>query len=347
MFEPSLSQPRRKKRSRRERYDDDPLPFPVPIASVTGVKASDTNWTYFRGQFRAGSDTIRVWGDREVWSKLERGGSFGAFSGAHYRNKKRQDNQRILAEDVDNYSHVTVVEDADPQILDNENNLEQSKESSIPQLHHVGEEKASKDDDDEIVEADPADISMEDASDRLGDYLLTLEEAYFLSYALGCLLVTNEATGCDMDLEEMWDVFSSEYPTQNYFAARYAVYHHFRSKGWVVRPGVKFGADFLLYKDGPVYYHASYSVLVQTHSKKISWVELSGLNRVTESAHKELIVAHVERRNGHTDEEQLRADNWMDLVRVREVLVRRWVPSAEREDAEDNHLKRTAKNKKQ
>ena len=86
---------------------------------------------------KKGSDTIRVWGDREVWCKLERGGSFGAFSGAHYRNKKRQDNQRILlAEDIDNYSHVTVVEDADPQILDNENNLEQSKESSIPQLHH-------------------------------------------------------------------------------------------------------------------------------------------------------------------------------------------------------------------
>ena len=45
---------------------------------------------------------------------------------------------------------------------------------------------------------------------------------------------------------------------------------------------------------------------IKTHSKKISWVELSGLNRVTESAHKELIVAHVERRNGHADEEQLR-----------------------------------------
>ena len=86
---------------------------------------------------KKGSDTIRVWGNREVWCKLERGGSFGAFSGAHYRNKKRQDNQRILlAEDIDNYSHVTVVEDADPQILDKDNTPEQSKESSIPQLHH-------------------------------------------------------------------------------------------------------------------------------------------------------------------------------------------------------------------
>ena len=43
--------------------------------------------------------------------------------------------------------------------------------TSIPILDSipfsVGEEKASKDDDDEIVEADPADISMEDASDRV------------------------------------------------------------------------------------------------------------------------------------------------------------------------------------
>ena len=43
--------------------------------------------------------------------------------------------------------------------------------TSIPILDSipfsVGEEKASKDDDDEIVEVDPADISMEDASDRV------------------------------------------------------------------------------------------------------------------------------------------------------------------------------------
>ena len=47
-----------------------------------------------------------------------------------------------------------------------------------------------------------------------------------------------------------------------------------------MRPGVKFGADFLLYKDGPVYYHASYSVLVQVCSLT-TLNELTLLNKFT------------------------------------------------------------------
>ena len=126
------------------------------------------------------------------------------------------------------------------------------------------------------------------------------------------------------------------------FVTRYAAYHHFRSKGWVVRPGTKFGADFLLYKEGPAYYHASYSVVVQTDDHRLSWPDLSGLNRVTETAAKEVLLAHVVRKGGEEGEAVL-ADNWMRLFEVKEALVRRWVPSAEREQAEDNHLKRNKK----
>ena len=32
------------------------------------------------------------------------------------------------------------------------------------------------------------------------------------------------------------------------FPYQYAVYHHFRAKGYVVKDGTKFGCDFLLYK---------------------------------------------------------------------------------------------------
>ena len=42
----------------------------------------------------------------------------------------------------------------------------------------------------------------------------------------------------------------------NPFLINYAVYHHYRSLGWVVRGGIKFCADFLLYKKGPVFTHA-------------------------------------------------------------------------------------------
>ncbi len=38
----------------------------------------------------------------------------------------------------------------------------------------------------------------------------------------------------------------------------YAAYHHFRNNGWVVKSGLKYGTNFVLYKDSPSHYHAEY-----------------------------------------------------------------------------------------
>ncbi|GAA5922714.1 hypothetical protein JCM3775_006109 [Rhodotorula graminis] len=49
------------------------------------------------------------------------------------------------------------------------------------------------------------------------------------------------------------------------FLVSYAAYHHFRSMGWVVRSGVKFCVDWVLYgQGGPVGGHAEFAVLVLT-----------------------------------------------------------------------------------
>jgi tRNA-splicing endonuclease subunit Sen2 len=42
----------------------------------------------------------------------------------------------------------------------------------------------------------------------------------------------------------------------NPFLLNYITYHHFRSLGWVVKSGIKFCIDFLLYKRGPAFSHA-------------------------------------------------------------------------------------------
>ena len=42
----------------------------------------------------------------------------------------------------------------------------------------------------------------------------------------------------------------------NPFLLNYVFYHHYRSLGWVVRSGIKFCVDYLLYKRGPVFHHA-------------------------------------------------------------------------------------------
>lgn len=42
----------------------------------------------------------------------------------------------------------------------------------------------------------------------------------------------------------------------NPFLINYVFLHHYRSLGWVVKNGVKFCVDYLLYKRGPVFHHA-------------------------------------------------------------------------------------------
>ena len=42
------------------------------------------------------------------------------------------------------------------------------------------------------------------------------------------------------------------------FGVSYAVYHHFRSKGWLPRPGLAYGAHYVLYERHPAFVHARY-----------------------------------------------------------------------------------------
>jgi len=69
---------------------------------------------------------------------------------------------------------------------------------------------------------------------------LTLEEAFFLSFGLGCLQVFDLFGNC-LSLDGMWQLFCK---SQKDFIQKYVTYHYFRSKGWVVKPGIKFGGDF-------------------------------------------------------------------------------------------------------
>lgn len=73
-----------------------------------------------------------------------------------------------------------------------------------------------------------------------------------------------------MSLQEIWFAFQTCYmdsggsdpvpslqlQPDNPFIVNYVVYHHYRSLGWVVKSGVKFCVDYLLYKRGPVFDHA-------------------------------------------------------------------------------------------
>lgn len=167
--------------------------------------------------------------------------------------------------------------------------------------------------------------------------LLTYEEAFFLSYGLGYLLV-EDSLGKAMNLEEMWKTFCQR---RKKFVPIYIAYHYYRSCGWVPKPGLKFGTDLILYKEGNSFYHATYSVNVQMVEStflnedpyhlmaKSDWVTLSGLDRMNEHVAKQLLFCYVIKPTALT--EDLLSPKCISSFSVQEMIVSRWVSSQNRE----------------
>lgn len=69
---------------------------------------------------------------------------------------------------------------------------------------------------------------------------LTYEETFFLMYGLGCLRLI-DFDGKYLSIGETWNYICKE---NKNFIQKYIVYHYFRSKGWVVKSGLKYGGDY-------------------------------------------------------------------------------------------------------
>ncbi|MHA1385038.1 MAG: tRNA-intron lyase [Candidatus Helarchaeota archaeon] len=75
------------------------------------------------------------------------------------------------------------------------------------------------------------------------------------------------------------------------FDSKYTVYKDLRKKNFVVRPGLKFGADFGVYEHGPGIDHAPFIVHVLPNTKKISAIEMVRAGRLATSVRKKFIIA--------------------------------------------------------
>lgn len=158
---------------------------------------------------------------------------------------------------------------------------------------------------------------------------LSLEEAFFLAYCVEALAIEVESQYLDSDT--LWASFSKCDP---YFVCNYVAYNYFRTKNWIVKPGIKFGGDFLLYKEGPSYYHASYVVILDVFhegrkrvealtKRSMDNISLLCLNRLCETAGKELMVCEI------TLPEEV---DYKDLtnVTIKEIIINRCSESIER-----------------
>ncbi len=192
---------------------------------------------------------------------------------------------------------------------------------------------------------------------------LSHEETFFLVYGLGILKIYADDSDIVLPASSLLSLFRrySYFPPRSLsmqaepddpFMLSYAVYHHYRSLGWVVRSGVKFSVDYLLYNRGPVFSHAEFAVMmlpsyshpywsereeqrktVQTRSGK-TWWWLHCMNRVQSQVKKHLVLCYVDVPPPLEEHEKHVQDDIGKLFaryKIRDVSIKRWIPNRSRD----------------
>ena len=202
-------------------------------------------------------------------------------------------------------------------------------------------------------------------------------EAFFLSYGLGILDVYDPSTHLLISNAELLTLFrlTSHFPPRTTdslmpydpFLLSYVTYHHFRSLGWVVRSGLKFAVDWLLYLRGPAFAHAEFAVVVLPAFRDRYWWEKGRreetrkrerrdwwwyhcLQRVQAQVRKGLVIAWVEvprpdqiaglllskaerevREMKGLNEQETGIGQILKEYKVRDMMMKRWIPNRNRD----------------
>lgn len=156
-------------------------------------------------------------------------------------------------------------------------------------------------------------------------------EAIFLSFALPVIDKSAKKL-----IDEVLIRDSKLYTDElNKLLIQYVGYHHYRSHGWCVKSGIKFGTDYLLYKRGPPFHHAEFCIMILDSdcSKPYTWYSTAA--RVCGGANKTLILCYVERIASKEQIIQwLQQDQLAQAFssfKIGEVIYRRWVPGRNRD----------------
>ena len=287
--------------SLKKRAGQDPLgcPFPVPVASLTGLEPSNNCWALYRA--RLGSQQARpgllVSSPGQVRA-LHGNGAFGEVL-LDSRGRLEDQARPVLADWTPGSDSLEGA---------GEGAGEREKPRSWAQMKETEEEP---------------------------ELFLELSEAFFLSYSLGCLVVSEGQT--ELSLLQQWRRFCSLQPD---FPVLYRAYHHYRSRGWVVKSGATLGADWVLYKGSPALSHSTYGVrvemvdrregrVVKDPVKRLSWADILGASRVLGAVKKDLLVARVGVR-GENISTDWSSPHCLASMTVATLRLRRWVPGDRR-----------------
>ena len=121
-----------------------------------------------------------------------------------------------------------------------------------------------------------------------GPFILSLYESLYLCKR-GVLrpVIQGKAVTCD----ELASYARNQIPD---FDVKYLVYENLRDRGYIVRSGLKFGADFAVYEIGPGYEHAPYVVLIAKRGTEMDPISIVRIGRVSHSVRKKTVLAIVD-----------------------------------------------------
>ncbi len=76
------------------------------------------------------------------------------------------------------------------------------------------------------------------------------------------------------------------------FEEKFVIYQDLRHKGYIPRPGLKFGADFVVYKKGPGLEHSPFIAHVLPSDSKITAIDMVRAGRLATSVRKKFVIAN-------------------------------------------------------
>ncbi|KAM7256910.1 hypothetical protein ACFE04_012651 [Oxalis oulophora] len=156
--------------------------------------------------------------------------------------------------------------------------------------------------------------------------VLSLYEAFYLCYSLKCLTIVDQDKST-MDVGDIWLYMKSKEPR---FPEFYKAYCHLRSRNWVVRPGLQYGGDFVVYRHHPSLVHSEYVVIVSSvgvNGRLRVWSDYYCTIRLCLGVAKTLLVLSINKNNQGSV-----TPSCLDLYGVEEQTVTRWIPEQSRED---------------
>jgi tRNA-intron endonuclease len=118
---------------------------------------------------------------------------------------------------------------------------------------------------------------------------LSLIEAYYL-VKHGKIHVLKKPEQIKLSLDELFTIGKENVPL---FEEKVLVYEDIRTKGFVIRPGLKFGADFAVYHQGPGLDHSSYVITTLPRNSKVSAIGLVQAGRLATSVRKKFVIATI------------------------------------------------------